>query len=198
MGIQRTSSGWDIRKSLLGKEGVFLAKEEASWDTSTLQVVRACGHLWSPVPGVLSEPRFLSRAVNSFKIKDFSDPMGSGHISARGSRFSPDSADVSSSSSVSFSKEGVWQAGQERDLETEACIHSCDLGLHNASLVTAALPGTACSCAIQLCSRRIRQEGCFHWGIPLSTPRERAGEQGRETGRAVTDEGILRLLASAL
>lgn len=69
VGIQRTSSGWDIRKSLLTKERVFLAKEEASWDKSTLQVVRACGHLWPPVPVVLSEPRFLSRAVNSFKIK---------------------------------------------------------------------------------------------------------------------------------
>lgn len=87
------------------------------------------------------------------------------------------------------------QAGQEWDLGTEAHIHSCDFWLHSASLVTVALPGTACSCASQLC---IRQERCFHWAIPLSTPRERAGEQGRETDRAVTDGGGLRLLASAL
>lgn len=33
----------------------------------------------------------------------------------------------------------------------------------------------------------------FHRGVPLSAPGERAGERGRETDRAVTDEGILRL-----
>lgn len=36
MGMQRTSKGWNIRKSLLGKEEVLLAKGEATWNKNIL------------------------------------------------------------------------------------------------------------------------------------------------------------------
>lgn len=96
-------------------------------------------------------------------------------------------SEVSSSSGVCFSKEDVWQAGQEQGLETGAWVGSCDFWLHNASLVTAAVPGTACSCASQL---GVRQGGCSHWGIPLSSPRERAASRGGKQAGLEHTEGF--------